>query len=604
MGNIDLRRMVCRAASVLLLALSANAALAQTGDWEVWNEKWPVNVPITPSNSVVVYLQSNYGKLGEYAADGLKYLLNSPSAQAKVSTRALNYLKNIYNDPTVLVDEKARRFIELIEADIGPYVSSPVGPLNMKVGFAGSVDVMRLSWDRKTERLACQRSVCACPDGSPRQPGQFCYWEDRIGNQIIQHSEPARCTLSTDIVDVEAAYQVFRNGKLLAVYGEQRTLANGSSQGGSFSIPGISISLNATLPPSAFDGSGSAGPFYDYDPYNRVVGDPLGYTVTAKTNGCGFGYNNEYTGLINVSSGSTVDINGDGRPDFYPADVLAEKRNVGPFLGTKVSEHTDSSGKVTVAVFERTALTARSRFDDFSVAVPSDYVVIGGGAEGLELPVGHLLTASYPSDDLTEWRISTKDHVIGAPAKPKAWAIGLKLAGLTRQQVRDNIVMTSVSASPAHLQNLGTNMAFDAALISGGFKVTWTGAGSLGVASYPDGQLWHGASKDHQIGDPSALSVIAIGIRRNIPGFGTLSTSVRQATSTVASHPSASVAVQEGYALAGCGARVNWSGAGNLLWKIKPLGLPTQRSCEVASKDHNAASPATIDAFAVGLTAN
>ena len=108
----------------------------------------------------------------------------------------------------------------------------------MKVGFAGAFDVVRLSWDRKTQRLSCQKMSCSCSDRSPRQPGQFCYWEDRIGNQIIQHNEPAICRISTDTVGVETSCRVYRNGKLLATDAEQRGLANGSGLSGSTSLAG------------------------------------------------------------------------------------------------------------------------------------------------------------------------------------------------------------------------------------------------------------------------------------------------------------------------------------------------------------------------------
>jgi len=63
--------------------------------------------------------------------------------------------------------------------------------------------------------------------------------------------------------------------------------------------------------------------------------------------------------------------------------------------------------------------------------------------------------------------------------------------------------------------------------------------------------------------------------------------------------PNASAAVPTGYRLVGGGARVNWTGAGNLLVKSTPLvGLTTW---SVSSKQHRYVSSATITAYAIGL---
>ena len=60
--------------------------------------------------------------------------------------------------------------------------------------------------------------------------------------------------------------------------------------------------------------------------------------------------------------------------------------------------------------------------------------------------------------------------------------------------------------------------------------------------------------------------------------------------------------VPAGHALSGCGAFVNWSGAGNLLWQIQPfLSGGTQTACSVASKDHIEPSAASIHGYAIGI---
>ena len=83
--------------------------------------------------------------------------------------------------------------------------------------------------------------------------------------------------------------------------------------------------------------------------------------------------------------------------------------------------------------------------------------------------------------------------------------------------------------------------------------------------------------------------------------MGTLKRRVRRQCA-VAAHPSAVANVPAGYALSGCGAFVNWSGAGSLLWRIQPfLSGGTQTACSVASKDHIQSSAASIYGYAIGL---
>ena len=70
------------------------------------------------------------------------------------------------------------------------------------------------------------------------------------------------------------------------------------------------------------------------------------------------------------------------------------------------------------------------------------------------------------------------------------------------------------------------------------------------------------------------------------------------ATSTAAPHPEVRVVVPAGYKIISGGARVDWQGQGNLLTASYPEGT----SAWVArSKDHQLASPAPIEAWAVAL---
>lgn len=276
---------------------------------------------------------------------------------------------------------------------------------------------------------------------------------------------------------------------------------------------------------------------------------------------------------------------------------------------TPVARQADQSGKVSVVVFERTASAASGVFTDFSVEVPDDYVVVGGGVQGAESPNGHFLTASYPNAARSAWLVSTKEHLAANPTQITAWAIGLKIAGLTRSQLLSNMTYRVSTSAYASQPSVTTSIPVGYTQIGGGFQVQWSGDGNLAWASYPtvvnNVGAWVSASKDQGSVSMATIRSHSIGLRTNLSGVGVVSatTAVSPASAYVA-HPSASVAVPAGYALTGCGAQVNWSGAGNVLWKIKPSVNAGQLGCEAASKDHLTSSPATINSHAVGIKLN
>ncbi len=271
----------------------------------------------------------------------------------------------------------------------------------------------------------------------------------------------------------------------------------------------------------------------------------------------------------------------------------------------KIFEQTDISGKITIAVFERVSPTTSRQNTDFAIEVPEDYVVIGGGGEGKTAPYGNMLTASYPNADLTAWLVSTKDHTNADPVQVRGRAIGLKIAGLTREQVRGHVtVSTATSALTAH-PDVTAIVPAGFVLAGGGIKVNGSGAGNLVTASAPSGNAWRVRSKDHRVASPATATAYAIGIHSYIDGVGTITNAINSGTSVTAPHPAFTQSLAPGFALSGCGAFVNWSGIGNLMWRIKPISQAAgQAACTVASKDHITASPASISGYSIGLKSN
>jgi Subtilase family/Peptidase inhibitor I9 len=281
-----------------------------------------------------------------------------------------------------------------------------------------------------------------------------------------------------------------------------------------------------------------------------------------------------------------------------------------PSDGTYLTaKRVDSSGKVEIAVFESAAVFAKSH-SSLLVKVPSDYVVIGGGAEGKKLPIGNLLTASFPFPG-SGWFVASKDHLLTDPVEVRGWAIGLKIKGMTAQQLAQHIVYeTAQSANVSH-PDVTATLPAGFQLLGGGFNLVKffdsSHQGTLATGSAPSGANgWRVAGKDHGVTAPVAATAWAIGLKTNIPSIGSFESKIVSHGNPFAlSHPSATATMQPNYVLTGCGGRVNWSGQGNLLWRLRPVISNNSYSlgCSAASKDHNSTSPATVDAYAIGLRA-
>ncbi len=285
-----------------------------------------------------------------------------------------------------------------------------------------------------------------------------------------------------------------------------------------------------------------------------------------------------------------------------PITMVLFSLNAYALNSNHIRQQVDVSGKITVAVFERVAGNPQQHFYDFAVEVPDQFVAIGGGVEGTNYPQGNLLTASYPNNDLSAWLVSTKDHVSPNSTRITAYALGLKIEGLSRNQLLSQINVNTRTSGYVQHPDVSVGVPEGFVMIGGGFKVNWLGAGNLATASYPETIFdWRAKSKDHVIYSPAWLQVYAIGVREYIDGIGSIIVDINTGESGFAQHPASTANVTPGFALTGCGADVHWSGAGNLLWKIKPNTQVSQHGCQSASKDHEIISPATITTYSVGI---
>jgi len=278
-----------------------------------------------------------------------------------------------------------------------------------------------------------------------------------------------------------------------------------------------------------------------------------------------------------------------------------------------VHQQTDASGKITIGLFQRSVELARNKHLDVAIEVPEGWVVIGGGAEGESQPMGHLLTASYPELGYGAWRISTSEHLSPHPAKIRGWAIAMKIEGWSRSGLMRQLTVVSVDSANASQPDAIAYMPTGYTLLGGGFRIQTDGVGSFATMSAPVPNPlsanirslpgWQVRAKDHVQHSPATMTAYAIGIRSSLSGVGNLRSSINTTVSPSAAHPSASLDAQAGYARTGCGAYVDWSGEGSLLWRIQPTFAGDDAGCTVSSKDHLVSSPARIHGYAIGLRA-
>lgn len=261
----------------------------------------------------------------------------------------------------------------------------------------------------------------------------------------------------------------------------------------------------------------------------------------------------------------------------------------------------DNSGLITVGVFSQTSPGRQQIFEDHAANVPSDMVVIGGGAIARWNGEGALLTASYPNSELSAWLGSSKDHGIPDPHILTTFAIGLRINGLTRSQLRDSIHLVTEESGRGDHPEATALLPNDFVLVGGGAKVEWSGEGNLLTASFPaTQQSWRARSKDHGKPSPANLRAYALGLSRRLP-VGEVIVDISTGGSQVSNHPAALADVSAGFALVGGGADVHWKGEGNMLWRLEPIVSTTDQGFAASGKDHTLASPSSLTVYSIGI---
>lgn len=284
--------------------------------------------------------------------------------------------------------------------------------------------------------------------------------------------------------------------------------------------------------------------------------------------------------------------------------VMPEKEGKQMAATTLLNTFKDASGLVTVGVYEARSASALGAHTDQAAHVPDDMIVVGGGACAEWTGYGALLTASYPDAHLSAWLASSKSHTKVDNHFFKTWAVGLKIEGITRQQLLEFIHVDRQESGMGTAPQASAYVPAGHVLLGGGIKIEWTGYGVLATASYPSSnRSWTAKSKSHTVEAQANLKCWAISLRKNLP-VGTVDTVISNITSPSSFGPSASSDVPPGYALSGGGGEVRWTSFGNLLWRLQPSTETTNQDFAASGKSHTETDSSTVTAYAMGIKIN
>jgi hypothetical protein len=159
----------------------------------------------------------------------------------------------------------------------------------------------------------------------------------------------------------------------------------------------------------------------------------------------------------------------------------------------------------------------------------------------------------------------------------------------------------ATTSTPAAHPAITMNIPSGFPILGGGAAVEYgNGPGSLLTAMFPASSVdWQARAKEH--GPPSPATIGVACFAASIPLAEYL---IVDATSPApVNHPDATAMLPPGFVLVGGGARVNVEdrAPGSLLWASRPAA---GQGWYAAAKAHVWASPATVTAFAIGVTSS
>src|SRR5258708_6383243 len=202
---------------------------------------------------------------------------------------------------------------------------------------------------------------------------------------------------------------------------------------------------------------------------------------------------------------------------------------------------TDVTGTISLIMYQA---SVKGNVNHLSIQVAdSSYVIVGGGASVWDpngsynfTPPGAMLTESRPDFANNAWVGSSKDHLQPYYHTLLVQAVGMKLNGVTANQLRSYMFVASSTSSLASHPTAGLALPGGYIMLGGGAFDNWSGVGNLLVASYPISNIaWWTEGKDHLQSSPATITAYVIGIPSYIPGFGSLAGLIGHGSVTVPS---------------------------------------------------------------------
>jgi len=266
---------------------------------------------------------------------------------------------------------------------------------------------------------------------------------------------------------------------------------------------------------------------------------------------------------------------------------------------TSNDEYSDWSGQVHIKVFSGTTAPQAQQYDNWYGNVSDDYVCIGGGAWTGATDAGAFLVDSRPKTDFSGWLVSSKDHLESDPHYLNIFAIGLKIDGVSKADLKSRLKIFTNTSSEAHHPSTYVYIPSGYNLIGGGADITYDGYGCLLVHSYPDffAGRWCVKGKDHEKSDPSVITAYAIGIEKGaIPGFGELEFSCSYNNSYVSAYADNIVNLTtSGWVLSCPGGLATFSDEGRMITSLSPYN----NQSGVGTKDHHGKDSGYTYAFSI-----
>lgn len=251
-------------------------------------------------------------------------------------------------------------------------------------------------------------------------------------------------------------------------------------------------------------------------------------------------------------------------------------------------QYTDGSGKIHLQFFYNSTTTA-VHWPHIEAIVPSDFIVVGGGAYTFDWinQGGAYLYESRPDEGLTKWMASSKDHINSDVHNITAYAIGMKIDGVDPAYLRSKIHYHPVTSNqPANHPHASYTIPQNCLLLGGGAYDYWQTWGNMLVASYPQSyDTWYAEGKDQKYAEATNITVYAIYIENiSFPNVGYLHVSSANSSSfSVESNArSTQVVTPNTWALTCPGGFESYYSWGRLMTFLYPS---SSTSVELGSKD-------------------